>query len=310
MNEIAKASARDLVRRLRLASDEFFDLRCLLLHDIAIPESLIDSEYGGVFGDNYFRPQLNQPDIFHIHYFFQSGRDQAAIGRYVKLRLVDDQLASDQQNLWFKIKSRLDPLLEDACWLSDSWGLQNMPGADDGLDVNQFWLSPSTWMWLVFKAAWSCPSGSVLRAMKFYPKELMTKIASREYAAKQLGFSSDTGRSFKVEQEMKKAIAARYRSMSTEQRNAEWRLVRNQVSSESEDRLERGEYASVLRMDPFLASAALIEIMLLGGTRLYKTRHNETNYLFELVSCVQQLLNLEKILSVEFVITDTEPKSE
>jgi hypothetical protein len=200
MDEVAKASARELIRRLRLAGDQYFDLRSLLFHDINLPASLVDAEYGGIHGDSYFRPIPDQRDIYHLHYFFASDRDAAEIGKYVKLKLSDEERHVQQQRKWKEINARLEALLEDACWLSESWGVQNMPGME-GFDTSKLWISTSTWMWVLFRACWARPTGSILRAVMFYPKELAIRVAARKQAEEKLGYTSGNRRTFAMEQE-------------------------------------------------------------------------------------------------------------
>ena len=169
------------------------------------------------------------------------------------LRVAGFDLAAD--------KGTACALLDDTFWMAGSIGLNKIPGTEN-IDTTNLWFSEATWIWLLFHAAWSCPPGTVLRAYKGYPARMVAKAEWRKRVAKELGFGDQKHRLLIDDGLYKEAMSARHQKMSQEEREAEWRGVYDEIYADAPSRIESGSYWSRLPIDPFTASAALLELMI------------------------------------------------
>jgi len=60
-------------------------------------------------------------------------------------------------------------------------------------------------------------------------------------------------------------LAERDKNLSKEERNSEWLFIYDEECSQKRKRLAAGQYMSILPLDPFTASAELLNLIVLGG---------------------------------------------
>jgi hypothetical protein len=155
--------------------------------------------------------------------------------------------------------SLLEQLMQDAYYLGQQVGLSKVPGTDN-IDVKKLNPLYTSWLWLLFHAAWERPAGSLLRARRFFPTQLVAIRRLHEKKMNEAGFDEPpiAPRDVKNAED---AIRQRDLAMSQEERSAEEMEIYFQVRSEAGGRLQAGEHVSVIPLDPFTASTELLEIM-------------------------------------------------
>jgi len=262
LDAVTLASAQDLIRRLRLAGDAHPDLRCLLTHKIRVPHSIIYDTYGGVFGEWSFSPLYHVRDWWELLFYLESLHDSAALfslgGRADERWMEREQMLQDT---WRSSRTIVTALFDDAAWLLYFLDPTRIPGISE-IDTTKLIYGPTTWIWLLFHACWARPNGTILRAGRWYPKQWMTRVRLHERQAKLAGFEKPNG-TLEYEAAVKKAIAERQKTLTRNERTNEWRAAATEISAQAKARLEQGEYISRLPCDPFTASAALLEFLIL-----------------------------------------------
>lgn len=261
MDSIAKASVRDLARRLRVAGDEHWDIRCILHHKVDIGWGDFSEAYGHSLGMSSFRVS-NESSFWQLFYYSQRDlpRDWHRPKRTPDLCRTEEQ---DERQQLFRF--RREVLFKDAYWLARGIGLSRIPGLD-GVDISSLYGSEYVWLWLLFHASWSCPVGTVLRANKFIPVGILTRIIQREKSENALGISAETTNSLSGYVSTRQAVVQRNREMGKEERLQEFDEAAYEAEQRAIQLLNDGSYVSELPMDPFTASAALLELMVSDET--------------------------------------------
>lgn len=68
-------SLQDLLRRLRTAGDEHYDLRCLISHGIELPCVDVEIELGELFALSIFRPLVKSKDLWRIGFYRENSKN-------------------------------------------------------------------------------------------------------------------------------------------------------------------------------------------------------------------------------------------
>ncbi len=268
MTDIAKASFEDLVRRLRVAGDKYNDLRCVLWHGLELPWADLSCEFGELFRYSTFRIG-DQEDWFRTGYYRESSKPSP--NNRHKLHSTDriNELNESAK----PILKTLGSLFDDAMWLASENGSAGIPGCED-LDLERLRHSDSNWLLLLFHAAWSCPSGSLLRAKRWYPKALVTRLRLRDHQCREVGFAEDRLAWQSDADKLRNEIAERNSKLTKEERESEYLFIMDEECSQQRKKVAAGEYMSVLPLDPFTASAALLELVVKHGSEGQKAVKN------------------------------------
>jgi len=255
VDDIAKASFEDLIRRLRVAGDKYNDLRCVLWHGLDLPWADLSCEFGELFRFSTFRIG-DQEDLFHTGYYRESSKP-SPFNRH-KLPSIDriDELNESAK----PIQNTLVSLFGDAMWLASENEFAGIPGCED-LDFVRLRHSDSNWLFLLFHAAWSCPNGSLLRAKRWYPKALIARLRLRDHQCREVGFVEDRLAWQSDANKLRDKIAERNSKLTKEERESEYLSIRDEEFSQQQKKFAAGEYMSILPLDPFTASAALLELV-------------------------------------------------
>lgn len=236
------------------------------MHKLGISHSRIYLAYGGLHGDTFFSQPWQPPGStgpWTLCYYFEGARRQRRDYSLSDAAILSDEYAAAQQEAWRSISVKLDPLMNDAEWLARSIGFSKIPGTD-GIDATHLSKGGTTWIWLVFHAAWEKPEGTILRAGKEFPVSMLTADIVVDMGVHRMGFDPAKTPGLEGLQAAKRAARERDKNLPREQRLAEW----DEASKISEERstkmLLSGSYLSRLPCDPFTASASLIELMILS----------------------------------------------
>jgi len=256
VDDLTKASFGDLIRRFRLAGDKYTDLRCVILHGLDFLSTELDCEFGELINLSIFRPD-SRDDHFTACYYRESSRP-SPFNRH-KLPPIDRN--SELVESARPIQKTLASLFSDAMWLASKNGFAGIPGCKE-LDLERLYRSETTWLCLLFHSAWSCPSGSLLRAKRWYPESLITRLRLRDLRCREAGYSGDEPASMSDAYKLRDEIAARNSKLTKKERESEWAFICNEERSQQQEKVAAGEYMSILPLDPFTASAALLELML------------------------------------------------
>ncbi|HTM55986.1 MAG TPA: hypothetical protein VL175_18305 [Pirellulales bacterium] len=245
IDPIALASLHHLAARLRRAGEANFDLRCYFYHDLDIPFGFANEFFGPTFFNCSFRPLVSSKESWRYFFFNQSESDLRSPFR--KPRERDD---TDDDDRVYQLYVLIRSLLGDALWLVSDLGFSTIPGCPDFVQEELFG-GESTWIWLLHHAAWERPGGTILRAAKYYPASLLARAEyrKRRHDAQKLA-KGDTP----------------LPAVTKETRRAEWLALDEQHEAQAAQRLAKGQYASVIPIDPFTASAALLDLIAAGGT--------------------------------------------
>jgi len=260
MGDIAKASFEDLVRRLRVAGDKYNDLRCVLWHGLKLPWGDLSCEFGELFGFSTFRPS-DPDDWFHAGYYRESSKPSS----FNRHKLLSIDRINELNESAKPIQKTLVSLFDDAMWLASENGFAGIPGCEI-LNLERLHRSASTWLFLLFHAAWNCPSGSLLRAKRWYPKVLIARSRLRDNQCREVGFAEDRLAWQSDANRLRDEIAERNLKLTKEERESEWLLIYDEECSQQRKKVAAGEYMSILPLDPFTASVALLEMVTKHGS--------------------------------------------
>jgi hypothetical protein len=262
LDRIPLASLRHLARRMRRAANSYSDIRCVVSHETGIGFGDFSEEYGHTFGLCGFTPSVKiHIGSWHLFYYSIYEREQSQLGRFFKFgKKAKPREKSADQNRTQRLRVDADCLFNDAFWLVRSIGLDRSPGLN-GVDTSDLYASAHNWLWLLFHAAWARPAGTILRATQFIPTGVIVRRLVREKQEAAVGFSPGAKKSVSERAAISKAIAERDRTMSNEQRLAEWDGAAYEAEQEAIRLLKAGAYVSELPMDPFTASAALLDLL-------------------------------------------------
>lgn len=241
MDPIAAASLRDLIRRFRCVGDRYPDLRCFLSHGLSFTFGLTIDEFGPILHFSAFTPLADSGDFWKLFYYHEDKRRLVPL--YRQLLPKNDRVDGPDEPPDMRLDVLIDTLFDDAIWLLGDIGFAQIPGLP-AFDPKQLNRGSGAWIWLLYHAAWACPAGTILRAGKFYPANF---LARAEYKTRRLTESKE-------------------QEPSVEKRRSEWLSIESDHFSNADKRREAGQYASILPIDPFTASAALLELIAAGGT--------------------------------------------
>lgn len=250
-------SVRDLTWRLRLAGDEYWDIRCLIYYGLDIIGWGDFSEtYGHTFGFSGFATSRTS-GFWRFLYYSENDRPRSAL--YQK-RVLPWERTNRQDKRERQLLIRADCLFNDSFWLANEIGLSRIPGLD-GIDTSTLFGGSKTWLWLLFHAAWSLPPGTILRADKIIPVGILGRVLHRQKQEEAAGFPSASKKSPEEFHAALEAVKKRKSSMSREELLQEWDDAMLEAEQMMTKLLEDGCYCSTLPMDPFTASAALLDLM-------------------------------------------------
>lgn len=228
-----RAAIQDLIKRLYKVGTEFPSLRCFMIHGIEMTAGDASQEVGDVipgYSNNIplFKPVYNCEDQWGIAYYFHDGLN-------VHFELITEllnQLFRDA--LIFKKNHALDfsvvPGLE-------AKGKVLLPTEIAAREVRfgDKILEEGTWLWLVFHAAWAAPLDSPLRAERSHPPTVDGIEPLR---------STVNG----------------MRQLQPAEHKAIWRSALSKTPTKPRDLYEEEEYLSELPINPFTASAIVLEM--------------------------------------------------
>lgn len=257
MKFLDSTSHRDLLRRLRKAGDDYFDVRCLIAHETGSSVEHGRESLGYLIGTQVTTPVLGSADWWD--FFFYQRKRREPLGHQLRSSNSSPERANEKWQAASRIMDLLEQLMQDAYWLGHHIGFSKVPGTDN-IDVKKLYPAHTSWLWLLFHAAWECPAGSLLRARRFFPTRLVAKHRLHEKKLYEVGFEEPPIALADLKK-AEDAIRQRDLAMSQEERSAEEMEIYFQVQSEARGRLQAGEYISVIPLDPFTASAELLEIM-------------------------------------------------
>jgi hypothetical protein len=257
MDQIALASVQDTNRRLRLAGDEFWDMRCVMHRGVdKIGMGDFNEGYGPTFRQSAFRVS-DLTSFWKLFHYSQHDKPKSAFRRK---RNRPWEITDEQQRREDHFNIRRESLLRDAYWVARGIGLSKIPGLD-GIDTSKLYSGDDVWIWLVFHAAWTKPTGSVLRATKFIPAGLLTDVLLREKRETAVGFPLGSKRGANHYAEAHKAVQERTKQLSQMEKLGEWDEAAYEAEQLAMKLLKEDAYVSELPMDIFTASAALLDIM-------------------------------------------------
>lgn len=257
MDQIALASVQDTNRRLRLAGDEFWDMRCVMHRGIdKIGMGDFNEGYGRTFRQSAFRVS-DLTSFWKLFHYSQHDKPKSA---FLRKRNRPWEITDEQQRREDHFNIRRESLLKDAYWVARGIGLSKIPGLD-GIDTSKLYSGDDVWIWLVFHAAWTKPTGSVLRATKFIPTGLLTEVLLREKRETAVGFPPGSKRGANHYAEAHKAVQERTKKLSQMEKLGEWDEAAYEAEKLAMKWLDEDAYVSELPMDIFTASAALLDIM-------------------------------------------------
>ncbi len=269
MDDVTKASFADLIRRLRVAGDKYVDLRCVLWHDLDLTEADLSCEFGELFRYSIFRPS-DPDDCFHTGYYRESSRPSS----FDRHKLLPLDRISELNESAKPIQKTLVSLFDDAMWLAGEVSFQGIPGCGE-LDFKSLRLSESTWLLLLFHAAWSCPGGSLLRAKRWYPKVLIARLRLRDKLCRSVGFTEDRLAWMSDADKLRDEIFKRNSKLTKEELESEWASIYDEECSQQREKVVVGEYMSILPLDPFTASAELLNLIVLSDPEIEATQDGE-----------------------------------
>jgi hypothetical protein len=259
LDPIALASVQDLARRLRLAGDEYWDVRCVLHRGLDIGWSDFELTYGHTFGMSLFRTTKSGETG---KMFFYSETDKPMMTAPSRRSLPWDR-TEDQRRRERNILSRRETLFGDAFWLARALGLSRIPGLE-GIDMSQLYSGAAVWIWLLFHASWAKPEQTILRANKVIPVHILTNSILRKSGNSAVLTAPHHEASATENKASRKPKTKSKTPMTEEERMEAWDGAAYEAEQKAIELLDSGAYLSELPMDPFTASAALLDLIASG----------------------------------------------
>jgi hypothetical protein len=263
LDPIPLASLKHLARRMRRASSKYADVRCVINHKTDIGLGDFSEEYGDTFGMCGFTPGAKRHlGSWLLFYYSAYERERFKLRHFlVEMKKAEPwETSKEQDDQRERLRLDAECLFNDAFWLVRSIGLDRIPGLN-GIDTSEFYGSAHVWLWLLFHAAWSRPAGTILRASQFIPVGVFLRKFARAREEEAVGFPPGAKKTPSDYTTARKAVAERKRSLGRAERVAELDGAAYEAEQHSMRLLKEGAYVSELPMDPFTASAALLDLI-------------------------------------------------
>jgi len=239
-DERLSKSIADLINRLRAAGDMHPDLCCLIYRKLPLGMGDCSAAYGEAIRWGFFNPCGKSNDFWYFAYYrkdlrkYPNARNNHGLGS--RMSVEEYQVYKNELAISAKpIIEKAEALFTDALWLIKDTNFSAIPGLGK-INQNKLIFNAKTWMWLVFQAAWSQPTGTILRAHQVYPVQLLVDAAYyKETEGQKLPYKEQVSLRNKLAQE---------------------------VDAEAKTHFRKGQFFSQLPVNPFLASAQLLELAL------------------------------------------------
>lgn len=214
-----------------------------------------NESYGHTFGVSAFAAS-NVRKWWHLFFYSEDDVPISAFhSRRAPWETTDEKSERER-----RILRRVESLFSDSFWLARSIGLTKVPGLD-GIDTTGLYGGAKTWIWLVFHAAWARPAGTILRADQFIPVGTLGRIIYRQKEEAAVGFPPGSKKSPSDYTTARRAITERNKNIREDDRLKLQDEAMYEAEQQSGQLLEKGSFVSTLPMDPFTASAALLDLM-------------------------------------------------